>query len=907
MKSCKEGHYYCYTESKCKKIPAGYRVGMGGYLRKEREDEKQEIDEKFRRQYKDKKKLSQSSQRKSTGRGSSIKPGSKKSSYESKKEHRETSKKLAPYQTKGTYNAHVEENVEIQNSDGQTTALVIDIVGPAHMKPVINSSGVWKGTQQIDENLFKFAKQIISRGSKDTKLTKDIISIAKKLRNPDGVAITKIPRIDTSSKSGGLAKTFKGFMQRVKDTGSNLVNRTKGKLNRTDIKTNTPVKPSKVDVLGGAATNPATPVKPMKNITPTPIGDGIAKVANKVKTGATTAAVTGGVVAGSKLTSSSPSKIATPTPLPVEKKVEKPPVEKKVEAPITNDGKKEINPSKNEKISRRDARVKSKTGVKGAGKGTRWVGTNTTWIDRHGNVIAPRVKNKPKRGVLTPLEQEMSEGAYKDGGIIINPSGSRNQWGIPPVKSLPGGIKDIPLTPTQVRMMQAKTVNAKKGLKTQLAHYDLKGDQIDEFIGGRPGDGYIGHPNLDIKNPLAKKQVKKKVMPNSKGGGLLNTTAGRIGDRNMELNKLLNQSFDPIDENVAVRTLRTGNTFRKALGAVLAAKGGEKILKDLLGTPDKPKDTDWVNNPKDRTDDELNVRSNQVKDAEKHKDFDTDMKALRRGKNLSPEEKVQRLKDAKEKRVQEQTQEPPNLSGIRDIISGVANKNMDTLIKSPSLQNLKKSAEQIVGTGKNEGAPGTLSGIAKTLGPKIKKDLQKTGMDMFKDIYKQVGTKYNLNQHYNMQEQEKLPPSQKNLSTLDARKKIQQSFDDRPLFIPKTTTKTENGKTTTSATMVSREAETKRQLSKVGPIRGVKVELDPDGHVPNAGKFAADISTQELKKVKPNSNISKSDLNTAKKYASGGELERAVNSANPGSSQFRANIAADEINKSTQKFKSIKK
>ena len=46
MKSCKEGHYYCYTESKCKKIPAGYRVGMGGYLRKEREDEKQEIDEK---------------------------------------------------------------------------------------------------------------------------------------------------------------------------------------------------------------------------------------------------------------------------------------------------------------------------------------------------------------------------------------------------------------------------------------------------------------------------------------------------------------------------------------------------------------------------------------------------------------------------------------------------------------------------------------------------------------------------------------------------------------------------------------------------------------------------------------------------------------------------------------------
>tara|TARA_Y100001963_G_scaffold104433_1_gene143928 strand:- start:734 stop:2056 length:1323 start_codon:yes stop_codon:yes gene_type:complete len=439
MKSCKKGHYYCYTEGKCKEIPSGYRVGMGGYLRKEREDEKQEIDEKFKRQYKDKKKLSQSSQRKSTGRGSSIKPGSKKTGYESKKEHRETSKKLAPYQTKGTYNAHVEENVEIQNSDGQTTAIVVDIVGPAHMKPVINSSGIWKGTQQVEN----------------------------------------------------------------------------------------------------------------------------------------------------------------------------------------------------------------------------------------------------------------------------------------------------------------KTFFNKDGLDTKLANYKL-----NEFIGGIPGDGYIGHPNLNIKNPLAKKQVKKKVIPNSQGGGLLNRTAAKIGDRNMEINKLLNQSFDPIDENVAVQTLRrsTGNTLKRALGAVLAAKGGEKILKDLLGTPDQPKDPDWVKNPKDEVDDELNVRSNQVKDAEKHQDFDKDMKALRRGKNLSPEEKIQRLKDAKGKRVQEQTQEPPNLSGIRDIISGVANKNMDTLIKSPSLQNLKKSAEKIVGTGKNEGAPGTLSGMAKELGPQLKTQLQKTGMDMFKDIYKKVGTQYNLNQ-----------------------------------------------------------------------------------------------------------------------------------------------------------------
>ena len=32
-KKCPDGQYYCYTDKKCKKIPSGYRVGYGGYLR----------------------------------------------------------------------------------------------------------------------------------------------------------------------------------------------------------------------------------------------------------------------------------------------------------------------------------------------------------------------------------------------------------------------------------------------------------------------------------------------------------------------------------------------------------------------------------------------------------------------------------------------------------------------------------------------------------------------------------------------------------------------------------------------------------------------------------------------------------------------------------------------------------
>ena len=37
MKKCKQGYYYCYKDKKCKKIPLGYRIGLGGWLRKEKE------------------------------------------------------------------------------------------------------------------------------------------------------------------------------------------------------------------------------------------------------------------------------------------------------------------------------------------------------------------------------------------------------------------------------------------------------------------------------------------------------------------------------------------------------------------------------------------------------------------------------------------------------------------------------------------------------------------------------------------------------------------------------------------------------------------------------------------------------------------------------------------------------
>ena len=96
-----------------------------------------------------------------------------------------------------------------------------------------------------------------------------------------------------------------------------------------------------------------------------------------------------------------------------------------------------------------------------------------------------------------------------------------------------------------------------------------------------------------------------------------------------------------------------GKTLLKIGGAALAAKGGEKILTDLLGTPDEPKDTDWEKNPKDDIDRELNTRQNQVKDAEKNKEHDDALKVYgktidkKTGKTtLSSEDQIEVIKNA---------------------------------------------------------------------------------------------------------------------------------------------------------------------------------------------------------------------------------------------------------------------
>ena len=90
----------------------------------------------------------------------------------------------------------------------------------------------------------------------------------------------------------------------------------------------------------------------------------------------------------------------------------------------------------------------------------------------------------------------------------------------------------------------------KKTMNASYSNWRAELEQLDEFLGGKPGDGYIGHPNLDIKNPLAKKQKKAPVLPGSRGGGLIQRVGAQIGDRNMNLNRSLKNSYEPEGELV---------------------------------------------------------------------------------------------------------------------------------------------------------------------------------------------------------------------------------------------------------------------------------------------------------------------------------------------------------------------
>ena len=267
---------------------------------------------------------------------------------------------------KGASNWKLEMVVETLISEGYTDEEILLEVDRnqglgawALGKGIEYTLGGIKNTINVVRNTPSTVRNVVTTAKKHYQL-------GKHLRNPENLSKVTRTTPKSTNTGGGLVKSFKGFMQNIKDAGSNIVNRTKGKLNRTDIKTNTPTTTKKpVEVLGGAATNPTTTVKPMKNITPSSIGDKITNVTDKIKVAG---AGTAGATLGAASTKLSPSKVSTAdtgettgtelkgdkplsTSIRGEIKKNQPTEIKKVEAPITNDGKKEVNPSKNEKIT----------------------------------------------------------------------------------------------------------------------------------------------------------------------------------------------------------------------------------------------------------------------------------------------------------------------------------------------------------------------------------------------------------------------------------------------------------------------------------------------------------------------------------------------------------------------------
>ena len=220
------------------------------------------------------------------------------------------------YEPEGEFLSYEEVEVFVESlvEQGYTEEQILLELDKKGFGSVVLGKGLELGMGAI-KNTFKAGRAtrgFVNRAVKDTKLTKDIWNAAKTIRQPS-----------TSSKGG----TLKNFMGRVR-----------GKLNRTDIKTNTPMKTVKPEVLGGAATKNSG--KTLKNVTPKrlQVGNAIKNATDKVKVGASAGA---GVAIGSAATN---KKVAT----------------------VSSNSKKEVNPTKNPVVKKTSERGRTVDRVYGA-------------------------------------------------------------------------------------------------------------------------------------------------------------------------------------------------------------------------------------------------------------------------------------------------------------------------------------------------------------------------------------------------------------------------------------------------------------------------------------------------------------------------------------------------------------
>tara|TARA_B100001996_G_scaffold139895_1_gene106363 strand:- start:308 stop:769 length:462 start_codon:yes stop_codon:yes gene_type:complete len=115
----------------------------------------------------------------------------------------------------------------------------------------------------------------------------------------------------------------------------------------------------------------------------------------------------------------------------------------------------------------------------------------------------------------------------------------------------------------------------------------------------------------------------------------------------------------------------TGKALEYGLkGAKKAYQIGKTVYKSV-SSDDLEKKLGWGKIARDarKEDDvgrELDVKQNQAKDAAKNKEFDTDLKALRKGKdNISNEDKIEILKNAAKKHRKYKNKSPEITGGSK--------------------------------------------------------------------------------------------------------------------------------------------------------------------------------------------------------------------------------------------------
>ena len=246
----------------------------------------------------------------------------------------------------------------------------------------------------------------------------------------------------------------------------------------------------------------------------------------------------------------------------------------------------------------------------------------------------PRRAPKPEWGTGTPPRSKRAHQAPEPA------------WGEPKLKDRLTKSSVLPVN-------KSVSATVKGGSATGLVAGIVKGSSLTK-------DSKIAKSDT-VETPEIKKdkdkKIKDKLTPIQKLEQRRKDKIDRYGTTGSHLTPLEQELANEAAMAIPIG-IGLGKTAVKLGGSVLAAKGGEEILKRLLRGKDR-QDYDWEKNPKDDIDRELNTRQKQARDSEKNKEFDTDMKSYRKGKkNISDEDKIQRLKDAAKKHRKSRAKSP---------------------------------------------------------------------------------------------------------------------------------------------------------------------------------------------------------------------------------------------------------